>query len=205
MDWGSTVVIQGKRYEYFGPLLPEHGNAPMHAQLYVNDPNSNGVHDDLKLRQGGLYVPAGTSNVQRERVFKLMEKLAVDVAASNPYAKDFSSAFESNTAHAAQTNIIINALARPTDTTTGQQAHARTYNPVEAFGSKVQSSAGSAYNKISVLVSEPSDDSPDTEYADIRVNMRGEFRSILSAEQCSIKPTVWHVAAAGLIKKMLFI
>ena len=127
-----TVVIQGKRYEYFGPLLPEHGNAPMHAQLYVNDPNNNGEHDYLKLRQGGLYVPAQTSKVQRERLYKLMEKLATDVAAANPYAKDFKSAFESNQAHAAQTNIVINARARPTDTTTGQQAHARTYNPVDA-------------------------------------------------------------------------
>jgi hypothetical protein len=43
----------------------------------------------------------------------------------------------------------------------------------------VQSSAGSAYNKISVLVSEPSDDSPDTEYADIRVNMRGGSKQTL--------------------------
>ena len=74
---------------------------------------------------------------------------------------------------AAQTNIVINTRARPTDTTTGQQAHARTYNPVDAYGPTVQTSAASAYNEISVLVSEPTDDNPDTEYADIRVNMRG--------------------------------
>ena len=77
-----------------------------------------------------------------------MEKLATDVAAANPYAKDFKSAFESNQAHAAQTNIVINARARPTDTTTGQQAHARTYNPVDAYGPTVQTSAASAYNEI---------------------------------------------------------
>jgi len=93
VEWSPYAVIQGKLIHLMGPLLPNEGQAPKFAQIYLHDPE----HDEeanADIRLGHMRLPAHTTSAEVSKLRIMLRSLQRRLRACNPYIKDFKMAVE---------------------------------------------------------------------------------------------------------------
>ena len=102
-----------------GPLLPNEGETPKFAQIYVHDPQ----HDEeanADIRLGHMRLPANTTTGDVSRLRNMLMFLQRRLRECNPYIKDFQMAIEIRTAK--HEVLVIEPNRRPLG------EHERRYN-----------------------------------------------------------------------------
>ena len=93
-----------------GPLLPNEGEAPKFAQIYLHDPQ----HDEeanADIRLGHMRLPVGTTPGDASRLRNMLMFLQRRLRDCNPYIKDFQMAIELRTAK--HEMLVIEPNSRP--------------------------------------------------------------------------------------------
>ena len=114
--YNPSVIFQGKVHQRVGPLLPENGEPPRFAQLYVNDPAS-----EETCRYRNIVLPSSVSRSEREKIGVLLDTVQRELQRVNPFIKDFKQIMELNDEDIVSGKIIITAR-KPTG------EHERRYN-----------------------------------------------------------------------------
>ena len=117
MRFQPTVVFQGRVQHRVGPLQAEEGEIPRFVQLYVNDPSL-----ETAQRFKNMYIPASTSQHQKQQLEGILTTVQEALHANNPFVKDFKQIMEIGEDQLPQGKIVISAKSRPTG------EHARRYN-----------------------------------------------------------------------------
>ena len=118
------MVIQGKLIHLMGPLLPNDGQAPKFAQIYLHDPE----HDEeanADIRLGHMRLPAHTTFAEVSKLRTMLQFLQRRLKACNSYIKDFKMAVELE--DSAKWRLVIDPNKRPTG------EHERRYNAPVGF------------------------------------------------------------------------
>ena len=84
--YNPSVIFEGKVCQMYGPLLPENGEEPKFAQLYVHDPST-----EHTMRVKNMCLPTSLSKSQVKIITKTMQKLQDLLKIVNPFVRDFLS------------------------------------------------------------------------------------------------------------------
>ena len=118
------MVIQGKLIHLMGLLLPNEGQAPKFAQIYLHDPE----HDEeanADIRLGHMRLPAHTTFAEVSKLRTMLQFLQRRLKACNSYIKDFKMAVELE--DSPKWRLVIDPNKRPT------REHERRYNSPVGF------------------------------------------------------------------------
>ncbi|EOD38734.1 hypothetical protein EMIHUDRAFT_109164 [Emiliania huxleyi CCMP1516] len=110
--WSPTVVIQGRVHHFIGSLAPNDNQSKQFVQTYINDPSMSECQQ-IDYRMGAIYLPADTSQAEKERVRECLEIMQKAITEHNPYVQDFVKAYERTGGNETKAKIVINADARP--------------------------------------------------------------------------------------------
>ena len=102
--YNPSVIFQGKVHQKVGPLLPDEGETPRFAQLYVHDPASEETD-----RYRNIVLPKSMSVVERVTIRDLLERVQYELQRVNPFIKDFKQIVELSDEDIALGKIIITA------------------------------------------------------------------------------------------------
>ena len=78
-----SVIFEGKVTQYCGPMLPDDGQEPRFAQLYIHDPATENTS-----RFKNMNLPSNLSKTQVIIIRKTLEKLQNLLKEVNPFVKD---------------------------------------------------------------------------------------------------------------------
>ena len=81
-------MIQGRVHHYIGSLAPQDNQSKQFVQTYINDPSMSECQQ-IDYRMGAIYLPAGTSQAEKERVRECLEIMQKAITEHNPYVQDF--------------------------------------------------------------------------------------------------------------------
>ena len=87
-NWSPTVVIQGRVHHFIGSLAPNDNQSKQFVQTYINDPSMSECQQ-IDYRMGAIYLPADTSQAEKERVRECLEIMQKAITEHNPYVQDF--------------------------------------------------------------------------------------------------------------------
>ena len=82
--YNPSVIFEGKVTQLYGPLLPENGEEPKFAQLYVHDPST-----EHTMRVQNMSLPTTLSKKNVEIITETVKKLQILLREINPFVKDF--------------------------------------------------------------------------------------------------------------------
>ena len=82
--YNPSVIYEGKVTQLYGPLLPNEGEEPRFAQLYVHDPST-----EHTMRIRNMSLPTSLSKKQIDIIVKTVQKLQILLREVNPFVKDF--------------------------------------------------------------------------------------------------------------------
>ena len=116
VGFNPSVIINGQVYHRAGPLLPNDGEVPRYAQLYVNDPNL-----ETNRRFENMVLPDTTTGPQREVLRRLLRQVQTALHRDNPFVKDFKQILELPQEEFETKKLVISAV-QP------RGEHARRYN-----------------------------------------------------------------------------
>ena len=114
--FNPSVVFQGRVHQRTGALLPDEGQNPKCAQLYVYD---SALESTLRFQN--LRIPSSTSNAQKSILKKLLQTVQDVIHENNPNVKDFKQIIEMPEEEIGQGKIVISAQGP-------RNEHARRYN-----------------------------------------------------------------------------
>ena len=114
-----SVIFEGKVTQYCGPMLPDDGQEPRFAQLYIHDPATENT-----ARFKNMSLPSNLSNKQTIIIRNTLEKLQELLKDVNPFVKDLLHVCEIPDDELKDGKIVISCKKedRPKDT------HDRRYN-----------------------------------------------------------------------------
>ena len=114
-----SVIFEGKVTQYCGPLIPEDGQAPRFAQLYIHDPATENTS-----RFRNMSLPSNLSSKQINIIRNTLDNLQEVIKDVNPFVKDLLDVFEIPDDELKDEKIVISCRKedRPKD------SHERTYN-----------------------------------------------------------------------------
>ena len=112
-----SVIFQGKVHHRVGPLLPDHGEVPRFAQLYVFDPTL-----ESSTRFNNMVLPTALSIEQKLMMNDALQTVQNELHSCNPFVQDFLQIVEMPEENLANGLIVISAK-RP-----NIQDHQRRYN-----------------------------------------------------------------------------
>ena len=78
-----SVIFEGKVTQYWGPMLPDEGQEPRFAQLYIHDPAT-----EHTSRFKNMSIPSSLSQTQITILRKTLEKLQKLFKDVNPFVQD---------------------------------------------------------------------------------------------------------------------
>ena len=102
--YNPSVIFQGKVHQRVGPLLPDQGELPRFAQLYVHDPALETMH-----RFGNIVLPSSLTTTQTESIKVLVQRIQNVLHEVNPFIKDFKQIVEISDEEIASGKIVITA------------------------------------------------------------------------------------------------
>ena len=82
--YNPSVIFEGKVQQLYGPLLPENGEDPKFAQLYIHDPSTQHT-----IRVKNMCLPDSLSKQHVDIITKTLQKLQSLIKEVNPFVKDF--------------------------------------------------------------------------------------------------------------------
>ena len=82
--YNPSVIFEGKVTQLYGPLLPEEGEEPKFAQLYVHDPST-----EHTMRVRNMCLPTSLNKKQINIITNTVQKLQNILREINPFVKDF--------------------------------------------------------------------------------------------------------------------
>ena len=112
-----SVIFQGKVHHRVGPLLPDQGDKPRFAQLYVFDPAL-----ESSTRYENMILPSNMNQSQKQIMQEILIAVQEELHDVNPFIKDFMQILEIPEEEMANGKIVISAR-KPT-----VQDHSRRYN-----------------------------------------------------------------------------
>ena len=112
-----SVIFQGKVHHRVGALLPDQGDNPKFAQLYVFDPAL-----ESSTRYKNMILPSTLTSGQKETMRELLQTVQNDLHENNPFIKDFLQIVEIPESDLENGKIVISAK-KPT-----REDHDRRYN-----------------------------------------------------------------------------
>ena len=112
-----SVIFQGKVHHRVGPLLPEQGETPRFAQLYVFDPAL-----ESNKRFSNMVLPTSLSIEEKLVMQDILQTVQEELHESNPFIKDFLQIVEIPEEYMENGKIVISAK-KPTT-----EDHPRRYN-----------------------------------------------------------------------------
>ena len=118
--FNPSVIFEGKVTQLYGPLLPENGEEPKFAQLYVHDPST-----EHTMRVQNMSLPTTLSKRHVQIITETIKKLQILLREINPFVKDFLHICEIPDEDLKYGKIVLtcNKSDLPKD------AHERRYNP----------------------------------------------------------------------------
>ena len=114
--FNPSVIFQGKVKHRAGPLIPDDGEVPRFAQLYVHDPSM-----ETSQRFHNMVLPSNLSALKKETLKVLLNSVQEVIKDVNPFVKDFKQILDLPDEEIAEGKIAITAK-----TPAGQ--HVRRYN-----------------------------------------------------------------------------
>ena len=118
--FSPSVIFQGRVTHRLGPLLPEPGEDPKFAQLYVLDPQLENTQ-----RFARMTLPRDMSQYDKNTMKRILENVQQVIHEQNPFVADFKQILEIPEEELQNGKIVISADARPAE------GHARVYNAQE--------------------------------------------------------------------------
>ena len=115
--FAPSVIFEGKVCQRIGPLLPDVGQEPKFAQLYVHDPATENT-----IRFKNMSLPTSMTNKEKEIMTILLVKLRQMLTECNPFVKDLMHICEIPDDELKEGKLIISCKERP------KGAHERKYN-----------------------------------------------------------------------------
>jgi hypothetical protein len=114
-----SVIFEGKVTQYCGPMLPDEGQEPRFAQLYIHDPAT-----EHTSRFNNMSLPSNLSKAQTTIIQNSLQKLQEILKTINPFVKDLLHVCEIPDDELRDGTIIISCKKedRPKD------SHDRRYN-----------------------------------------------------------------------------
>ena len=111
------IVFEGKVSQRIGPLIPEAGEEPKFAQLYVLDPGT-----EQTIRVQNMNLPKKMTKKEIMIITNILLKLQVLLKEINPYVKDLMHICEIPDNELSEGKLVISCKDRPMGT------HQRQYN-----------------------------------------------------------------------------
>ena len=115
--FAPNIIFEGKVCQRIGPLIPEPGEVPKFAQLYVIDSDTQHT-----TRVQNMNLPASLSKREIEVTKNLLKKLQQMLKDVNPFVKDLLHICEIPDDELLQGKLILSCKERPIG------SHERTYN-----------------------------------------------------------------------------
>ncbi|WP_416879511.1 AAA family ATPase [Litorimonas sp.] len=119
-SWNPTVTFEGRVTQRSGPLLPNHGEKPVFAQLFLHDPQLETAN---RLENMNMVIQP-MSAPKRQMMRNLVERVETALRQVNPYIKDFVQILEIPDDELGEGHLVISADRRDRPANT----HPRTYN-----------------------------------------------------------------------------
>ena len=116
IGYTPSVIFQGRVHHRVGALLPESGEQPRFAQLYVFDPTL-----ESSARFENMVLPTSLSSNQKDLLKEVLLTVQSDLHQKNPFVKDFLQIMEIPEDEIANGQIVISAK-KPSN------EHKRRYN-----------------------------------------------------------------------------
>ena len=149
--YSPSVIFEGRLFHRMGSLLPEEGEKPRFAQVYILDPSQQSTQ-----RIENMNISTKLSPREVTKMKDLLELVQRDVQQHNPYVKDIMQVLEIPEDQLEKGKIIISAKAKP------KNAHSRVYNEQVNL------------NELSIVLNEEAH-----EKHDFVINLRGGGQSII--------------------------
>ena len=115
--FAPSVIFEGKVCQKIGPILPEDGEQPKFAQLYVHDPAT-----EHTTRIKNMSLPDSMSKHEVEIITNMLLKLQQMLKDVNPFVKDLLHICEIPEDELSNGKLVISCKERPTG------SHERKYN-----------------------------------------------------------------------------
>ena len=115
--FAPCVVFEGKVHQKIGPLLPEDGEQPKFAPLYVHDPST-----EHTTRIKNMSLPDSMNRKEVETMSNMLLKLQQMLKDVNPFVKDLLHICEIPEEELSNGRLVISCKERPTG------SHERQYN-----------------------------------------------------------------------------
>ena len=112
-----NVIFEGKVHQRIGPLIPDDGEKPKFAQLYILDPAT-----EHTIRVQNMSLPKNMLSQDIALITKMMKKLQEMLKTVNPFVKDVLHICEIPDQELSEGKLILSCKERP------KGAHARQYN-----------------------------------------------------------------------------
>ena len=149
--YSPSVIFEGRLFHRMGSLLPEEGEKPRFAQVYILDPSQQSTQ-----RIEIMNISTKLSPREVTKMKDLLELVQKVVQQHNPYVKDIMQVLEIPEDQLEKGKIIISAKAKP------KNAHSRVYNEQVNL------------NELSIVLNEEAH-----EKHDFVINLRGGGQSII--------------------------
>ena len=112
-----NVIFEGKVCQWIGPIIPDAGDEPKFAQLYVHDPATEHTR-----RVKNMNLPISMTNKEVSIISGIMVRLQQMLKETNPFVKDIMHICEIPDQELLEGKLIISCQERPKGT------HERKYN-----------------------------------------------------------------------------